>query len=180
MLNILETERLLLRNYQIEDLDSYNILKTEPLIWKYSTTSISDGLEESKRYLDKVLHNYDENLPDFQALFIKDTNEYIGEAGVLSYVKRTHRAVIGYNLLPEYWNKGYATEITKAIVKHLFEVVDIERIEALVMQGNDASRRVLEKSGFIVEGILRHFTKIYNDYYDVYYYGMIKSDYFSN
>lgn len=180
MIDILKTERLILRNYKIEDLENYHMLKTEPLVWKYSTNTLSHNMSETKGYLDKILHNYMESTPDFQALIIKETNEYIGEAGILSYVKRTNRAVIGYNLLPEYWNRGYATEISKAIVKYLFEVVDIERIEALVMCGNDVSKNVLEKSGFSIEGTLRHFTKIKKDYYDVYYYGMIKSDYFNN
>jgi len=62
-------------------------------------------------------------------------------------------------------------------VKHLFEVGKVERIEALVGDGNCASRKVLEKSGFIQDGLLRNFAYINNKYINVYYYGIIKDDY---
>jgi RimJ/RimL family protein N-acetyltransferase len=114
---------------------------------------------------------------DFQALILKESGEYIGEAGVLSFIKQNKRAVWGYNLLPEYWGKGYATEITKAAVKFMFDEVMAERIEALVMEENIASKKVLEKSGFIREGLLRNYTNINNRCVNVLYYGMIRDDY---
>lgn len=175
----LETERLIIQCYCSEDIDNINKLRSDPLVWRYSTRSVSESIEESKIYLEDILHNYEINKPDFQGLFLKSTHEYIGEAGVLSYVERNRRAVIGYNLLPEYWHKGYATEITKAMVNHLFKNEGIERIEALVLESNKASRRVLEKAGFAAEGLLRHFTFINNEYHNVCYYGMIKSDFIS-
>lgn len=85
--------------------------------------------------------------------------------------------LIGYNLLPQYWNQGYATEITKHLVKYSFEFLDVERIEALVLQINSASCRVLEKSGFMLEGVLRNFNKCETGYRNVCYYGIISSDY---
>ncbi|MBU3137642.1 GNAT family N-acetyltransferase [Clostridium gasigenes] len=72
----------------------------------------------------------------------------------------------------------YTTEITKALIKYLFEIEKVERIEALVGSGNEASKRVLEKSGFIQEGLLRSFAYINNKFVNVYYYGIIKDDYF--
>jgi len=56
-------------------------------------------------------------------------------------------------------------------------VEKVERIEALVGCENVASTKVLEKSGFIQEGLLRNFAYINNRYSNVYYYGMIKKDY---
>jgi RimJ/RimL family protein N-acetyltransferase len=47
--------------------------------------------------------------------------EFIGEAGIIGYNPRANRCVIGYNLLPQYWEHGYATEITKHLVKYSFE-----------------------------------------------------------
>ena len=123
------------------------------------------------------MKNYEKNECDFEALFLNDTGEYIGEAGVLSFNKQCNRVVLGYNLLPEFWGKGYATEITKALVKYSFKVEKVERIEALVGDGNVASRKVLENSGFIQEGLLRNFAYIDNRYINVYYYGIIKDDY---
>ncbi|MBB6713434.1 GNAT family N-acetyltransferase [Clostridium gasigenes] len=67
--------------------------------------------------------------------------------------------------------------MTKALIKYLFEIEKVERIEALVGSGNEASKRVLEKSGFTQEGLLRNFAYINNKFVNVYYYGIIKDDY---
>jgi ribosomal-protein-alanine N-acetyltransferase len=174
---VIETERLILKNYTESDLKNVYRLKSEPLVWKYSTKTASDNIEDAKNYLLSLLKNYDENKYNFQALFLKDTREYIGEAGVLSFNKEKTRAVVGYNLLPQYWKNGYATEITKALVKYLFEEEKVERVEGLVGEDNIASRKVLEKSGFKIEGLLRHFAYINKEFVNVYYYGIIKSDF---
>jgi [ribosomal protein S5]-alanine N-acetyltransferase len=126
----------------------------------------------------KILcYNYNNNKCEFQALYLKENNEYIGEAGLLSYNPRCKRGVIGYNLHPKYWGLGYATEITKALVRYLYEVLKLERIEALTAESNQASRKVLENSGFILEGTLRNFAYIDNQFLNVMLYGMISQDY---
>jgi len=172
----IETERLILNNYSVNDLANVHKLKSDPMVWKFSTKVDSTKLEDAKIYLESVLKNYDENKCDFQGLFLRDTMKFIGEAGILSFNKECNRCVLGYNLLSEFWGNGYATEITKALVKHYFEVENVERVEALVGCGNVASRKVLEKSGFKQEGLLRNFALIDNKYINVYYYGIIKSD----
>lgn len=174
----IETARLILKNYNEDDLENIHRLKTNPMVWRFSSKAATTKIEDSIGYLQSLLKNYNESKCDFQALFLKNTEEYIGEAGVLSIIKPCNRAVIGYNLLPEYWGKGYATEITRALVKYLFEEEKAERIEALVVADNEASRKVLEKAGFLEEGLLRNFAYINNKYINVHYYGVIKDDYY--
>ena len=173
----IETERLILKDYCENDLEYIYRLKSEPLVWKFSTKIATNEIEDSKNLLEIVLKNYDKNKQDFQALFLKDSVKYIGEAGILSFNIQSNRAVIGYNLLPEYWNNGYATEITKALVKYLFEDTETERVEALAMEANKASTKVLEKSGFVLEGLLRNYAYINKQYFNVCYFGMIRHDY---
>ncbi|MBZ9635203.1 GNAT family N-acetyltransferase [Clostridium sp. FP1] len=62
-------------------------------------------------------------------------------------------------------------------MKYLFEDTKTERIEALALDSNTASRKVLEKSGFVLEGLLRNFAYINNRYFNVCYFGMIRHDY---
>lgn len=173
----IEAERLILKPYCNDDIDNILKLKSEPLIWKFSTQSSTNSFDEAEQQLKNTIENYNQNIDTFHAMFLKSTSEYIGEAGILSFKQSNNRAVVGYNLLPQYWGKGYATEITKALVKYLFIERDVERIEGLVLEENIASRKVLEKSGFFKEGILRNFTFINNIYKNVCYYGIIKEDY---
>ncbi|MBW9158555.1 GNAT family N-acetyltransferase [Clostridium tagluense] len=173
----IETERLILKNYCENDLENIYRLKSEPSVWKFSNKIATNKIEDSKSSLESLLKNYDKNKRDFQALFLKKSGKYIGEAGILTFNNQNNRAVVGYNLLPEHWNKGYATEITKALVKYLFEDTKTERIEALALDSNTASRKVLEKSGFVLEGLLRNFAYINNRYFNVCYFGIIRHDY---
>ncbi|WP_052339667.1 GNAT family N-acetyltransferase [Gorillibacterium massiliense] len=174
---IVESERLILKNYSSSDIENLIMLRSEPLVWRYSDKTVVKDISEVEQTLEIILSNYNNNKCEFQALFLKDTDEYIGEAGLLSYNPRCKRGVIGYNLHPKYWGFGYATEITKALVRYLYEYLMLERIEALTAECNHASRKVLEKSGFVQEGNLRNFAYIDNQFLNVILYGMIRQDY---
>jgi len=88
-----------------------------------------------------------------------------------------HRANIGYDLQKAHWNKGYITETLKAIIDFGFFSMEINRIEAEVMQENASSERVLEKLGFVREGVLRSWMLWNNQYYDMTIYSLLKNDY---
>jgi ribosomal-protein-alanine N-acetyltransferase len=174
---ILETERLILTDYQSKNSDDFFKLKSCNEVWKYSTFVPIKEKVKARVLLENLIHEEIKGNYVFNALYKKDTKEFIGEAGIIGYIPHANRCVIGYNLLPQYWNQGYATEITKHLVKYSFEFLDVERIEALVLQINSASCRVLEKSGFMLEGVLRNFNKCETGYRNVCYYGIISSDY---
>ena len=164
---LLETERLLLRPYKRADLAAYHALRSAPEVLRYSSAVPHGTLAQSRRDLRKT---------KFHALLEKDSGLYIGEAGILSTTPRANRCVIGYNLLPAFWGKGYATEIAMALVNYAFDNLKLERVEAMAQSENLASRRVLEKSGFALEGTLRHFAYIGGTYRDVCYYGILQLD----
>ena len=174
---VLETERLLLKDYQTDNIDDYFKLKSTSEVWTYSTFTPLTDIEHAYYLLKELIVNRKNGKYDFMALCLKDSNKFIGEAGIIGYNPSANRCVIGYNLLPEFWNQGFATEITNRIVAYAFEELGIERIEALVLQSNIASCKVLEKSGFLLEGVLRNYNKSNNDYRNVCYYGIISSDF---
>lgn len=173
---MLETERLFLTEYQTGDIDNFYKLKGYNEVWKYSSFTQLREKEQAITLLDNLINDRSNGNYVFMALYKKDTREFIGEAGIIGYNLRANRCEIGYNLLPQYWNKGYATEITKGLVKYAFECLGVERVEALVLQVNRASCKVLEKSGFQLEGVLRNFNRCEIGYRNVCYYGVIYSD----
>ena len=178
---ILETERLKAREYSINEWDNYYLLQSNELVWKYSTNIATTNKEEIKEKLIQILDNTNNKDIGFHALYSRRNNKFIGEAGILAYNKKSQRCVVGYNILPEFWNQGYATEITTGLVEYAFNTLQVERVEALAMEMNIVSCRVLEKSGLKLEGRLKHFAKISNKYidgfFDVLYYGVIKDEY---
>lgn len=70
---------------------------------------------------------------------------------------RHHRGEIGYWLGVPYWNHGYMTEAARAVVRYGFDVMDLHRVEAMILPRNIASIRVAEKAGFLFEGTLRDY-----------------------
>ena len=173
----LETERLTLRPYCMQELENYFALKSSTEVWKYSTTSPVTDKTQAQVLLQGVIDGWHKEKVGFCALYEKGTQSFIGEAGILTFQQRANRCVIGYNLLPDFWGQGYGTEIAKALLHYAFETMQAERVEALAMCKNVASCRVLEKAGLLREGVLRHFSKVGNEYFDVAYYGCIKGEY---
>lgn len=72
-------------------------------------------------------------------------------------IGKTHRAELGYWLSKAYWGKGIGTNVVKRLTAIGFDELELERLEAPIFEGNDRSRRVLEKNGFALEGTLRHY-----------------------
>ena len=110
-------DRLILRNYQQTDIENILELRGCPEVWAYSTNNVDGSTEGALKYLREVSQKYIDGKCAFQGLFLKETEEFIGEAGVLSFNEEHNRAVVGYNILPRFWKNGYATEITKGLVK---------------------------------------------------------------
>jgi ribosomal-protein-alanine N-acetyltransferase len=174
---VLETERLLLEEYELENIDDFFRLKSCSEVWTYSTFIPLKEKEQAKQLLDNLINDRNSGKHVLHALYKKDIKEFIGEAGIIGHNPEANRCEVGYNLLKQYWNCGYATEITKGLIKYGFEYLGFERIEAIALQVNEASCKVLEKSGLRLEGVLRNFNRCNSGYRNLCYYGMIKSDY---
>lgn len=172
-----ETQRLQIGQYTLSDTRDYFKLKSCEIVWKYSTFIPINTLAQAESELQQIINTKSYQWLGFLPIREKNTKNFIGEAGIISGSCNANRCEIGYNLLPEYWGKGYATELIAFFIKYAFEVQKFERIEALVIQDNVASCRVLEKNGFLLEGVLRNFNKSKDVYRNVCYYGMINSDY---
>lgn len=168
---MLKTNRLVLRQFEMTDINDFHRLYDNDLVWTYSTRERIGSLIEAKKLLGLRFLQYIKNEYAPYALFTVD-GDFVGEAGV--YSGTPWRINIGYNLLPEHWGRGYATEITKGLIQWYFTHSDVQRIEATTLEDHIVSRRVLEKSGMQLEGILRKFTLIDGAYKNVCYYSVLR------
>lgn len=173
----LETARVVLRDYEYSDLPDYLELKASPPVWRFSTEQPRTDREAVAAELAAIIDSYPATGAGFRAAIDKASGRYLGEAGVLSINSPAERCVIGYNLMPQYWGQGLATEITRSLVDHAFVELGLHRVEALVMAGNLASCRVLEKAGLLREGVLKDFARTEGSFHSVCYYGLTRPDY---
>lgn len=111
-------------------------------------------------------------------IFEHDTKKLIGHISVYS-VKRMPflSALVGYSIDEAYIGKGIATEAVKLMTVFGFEELRLHRIEAYVSPDNEGSIRVLEKTGFRREGLLKEFLYINGEWKDHYYYAMIEQEF---
>jgi [ribosomal protein S5]-alanine N-acetyltransferase len=104
-------------------------------------------------------------------------HEAVGGIGLVigSDIERIS-AEVGYWLGENYWGSGITSSALKGILKYGFEELKLERIFAKPLENNLASRRVLEKNGFNLEGILRMSVIKFDKLYNQALYSLIKED----
>jgi RimJ/RimL family protein N-acetyltransferase len=101
--------------------------------------------------------------------------QFMGIAG-FSLHQEHDKAEMHYWLGRPYWNHGYATEAAKALILFIFSRAQMHRLEINHFTRNGASRRVIEKCGFVFEGESRACVKRFGRYEDVRFYGLLKSE----
>ncbi len=105
---------------------------------------------------------------------LKSNGHFIGGIG-LTVEKRFNRAEVGYWIAEPFWNKGFATEATKAIIKYAFKELASNKITSHYLVGNPASGKVMGNSGMCKEGELKEHVSRDSNYHDVVVYGITKS-----
>ena len=112
------------------------------------------------------------------SLAIANEMELIGGIGAIPY-DDVHRysAEVGFWLGEPFWNRGIISKALKTFCNYLFTNHNFNRLTANVFEGNEASRRVLEKTGFVLEGTQRKSVFKENKFVDHYIYGLLKEDF---
>lgn len=144
---MIETERLRIQPFCEDDLDIIFQLYSDEEIMKYMPNDYMNQ-EAAAKHLAKILQAWKEvSLTDCEMLvFAKHSSEKIGRCRI-HLDQETDSAMIGWLLLKKEWGKGYATEITNALLDHAFDTLHVRRVCALCHPDNTASWRVLEKCG---------------------------------
>lgn len=146
---IIETERLFLREFILDDAKNFYQLNLNPNVIRYTGNTAFKSINEAKSFLENY-NDYKTNGYGRWAVINKSNNEFIGWCG-LKYDKLENETDIGFRFFEEEWNKGYATESATACLQYGFEVLKLNRIIGRAMEENKASIKVLEKIGLQFE-----------------------------
>jgi ribosomal-protein-alanine N-acetyltransferase len=174
----LKTERLIFREVTSADVEEiykiYSDLEVAKFDWYRPIVTKDDALSIINRY-KMEFHNKEEIT---WGVARKSDNKIIGYCNLGTFNDDSLRCEIGYGFNRDEWNKGYATEAIKALVKFGFEIMNFNRVEATVTVGNDASVKALKKADFIQEGIVRERTIMKGKFEDDVILAMLRKDYF--
>jgi ribosomal-protein-alanine N-acetyltransferase len=175
---MITTERLTLRPLSEEDASEFLALeiRNRDFFAKYSISRSEsfytlDRQIESIKRAKKAME--DDAMYRF-GIFLKETGKLIGTVAFNDIIRGgIQSCFIGYTLDLELNGKGYASEAVRGMVDYGFNVLNLHRIEAGVMPSNLPSQRVLEKCGFIREGLARKNVNINGKWEDHYTYGIV-------
>lgn len=144
----LKTERLILRPWMEEDLESLFKYASHPEVGPICGWTPHKDIEESQWVLKNILM-----VPETYAMVLQETGEAIGSISLMfgnsSNLPLTDGTCeLGYWLANPYWGRGLTTEAAKALIDHAFDDLQCSGVWCCHMEGNDRSRRVMEKCGF--------------------------------
>ena len=154
-MNILETERLFLRQFSAQDAEFILELVNEPSFIQNIGDRGVRTLEDARAYiLNGPVASYAKNGFGLYRVALKETGESIGMCGLIK--RDTLEDVdIGYAFLPKFWGKGFAVEAARAVIDFAKDVIGLKRVVAITDPANEGSIRVLEKIGLRFERMVR-------------------------
>lgn len=145
--HILETERLVLREFTMQDEKDLLPLFSDPDVMHFSVWGPLDN-KGVKNFLEKTLQSYKTYGYGKWAVILKETGELIGACGIHNVqVDGELLTEVGYRLAKKYWGKGLGTEVARAIRDYGFKVLNLPYLVSCMHPDNVASIRVAEKNG---------------------------------
>lgn len=150
------TERLRLREFVADDWPAVLAYQSDPRYQRFY--ELTEQTERGAREFVAMFLDQQQAQPRLKSQLagtLKATGELIGNCGVRLNAPGAREADIGYELNPEFWGNGYASEAARAMVEYGFTALGVHRIWSWCIADNTASARVLEKLGMRQEGRLR-------------------------
>ena len=168
----IETERLILRFMRQEDShDIFVNINHDPDVLRYFIDKYKEKEEEMT--LDKTIKFCLDNERYLFAIELKDTHEVIGMILQCSTPSQVfNSSEVGFAIGRKHWNKGYVTEALKAMIDFLFSL-NIHKVVASYIVGNNASKKVMEKCHMIYEGKRKEEIFYHDSFHDVEYYYLL-------
>ncbi len=173
-----ETSKIQLRELVIGDLDNIHALHSLPETDRFNTLGIPENIGETEKPVESWIESQNK-IPRKKYVFcIEDIEKnFIGLLGINMGKPNYRKAEIWYKVHPSYWNNGLATDAVKAALQFCFEQLHLHRVEAGCAVANMASVKVLEKAGFVKEGIERKNLPIRGEWVDNYTFSILEEEF---
>ncbi len=173
----LRTPRLMLDSLSEQDWPLFLRLYQDPEVQRY----ISDPMDitDIRRRFELRLMRWEKTASHWLCLVIreKESGEAIGLTGFLAEWSPLQQAEVGYAMLPSYQGNGFAQESLLAVLAFGFRQCQFHKMKATVTVGNQASRRLLERCGFQLEGTLRDNYQLGGQWCDDWVLGMLACEF---
>lgn len=140
----LYTERLILREWNVNDSADLYELNSDETVLKYTTDKAFNSIGEAKDFIEAYDH-YNVHGHGRWAVILKSNNAFLGWCGLRRL--NDHQVDLGYRFHAKHWNNGYATEAGRRCLEYGFDVLNLPEIIGRVVPENIGSIHVLKKLG---------------------------------
>ena len=172
----LQTDRLILRQLTMEDVDFVFQHFHDPQVAQYlmDEPPVADHAQ-AQAIIDFYLEP-EGKTHNRWGIVRRADNRLIGTCGYHKWEKAYFRAEIGYDLSPDCWGHGYMSEALRAVIRHGFERMELNRIDALVYIHNARSIQLLQRLGFKQEGLLRDYFCLDGIFFDHFLFALLRRE----
>ncbi|SFJ31053.1 Protein N-acetyltransferase, RimJ/RimL family [Paraburkholderia megapolitana] len=173
----LTTSRLVLRPLRHEDAPALFAIWSDVEAMRYFAFPAMTHLDQATDRIERKLKVSASGQDLVCVLELQATGEAIGTCDLFHVDEQCRRAEIGFSLQRKHWGSGYMTEAVSAVIGHAFGKPGLRRIEADIDPRNIASAGLLERLGFLREGLLRERWLVGDEVSDSALYGLLARDY---
>jgi len=152
---VLSSGRITLRKITNNDAARLFEFRSDREVMKYIDRPLATSMDDAYAFLKKIDDSLETSDGISWAIALEGDPQMIGTMGLWRFEKENHRAEIGYMLSPAYHRKGIMQEAFYLVIDYGFNVLGLHTIEAKINPGNQASKSLLEKNGFIREGYFK-------------------------
>ncbi len=173
----LETDRLILRRFTVGDAeDMYRNWASDPEVTRFLTWPCHASAKATAALLESWAEQYGDGAYFNWAIELRETCSVIGSISVVRLEEAVNAAEIGYCLCRACWGRGIMPEALRAVMDHLFDEADINRVVAYHDANNPKSGRVMQKAGMKYEGTHRQAGKNNRGICDLVCYAALRGD----
>ena len=179
---VLHTDRLTLRPFTLEDVPEVARLVGDQRVAEYTANIAHPYSEDDARsWIETHEERFEKGELVNAAITDRADGTLVGAVGIGLHPPHA-RGELGYWIGVPFWNRGYASEAARELVRYAFDAHDLNRVYAMHLAHNPASGRVLEKIGMKREGTLREHWKLRFEkgYSDIEYYGVLRGEFLSS
>ena len=164
-----------LHTVEEDDLEFLAAARNDPAIRRPLTVNRPSNGEQVRELFENAISS-DESANFLICADGEDNPEPVGSVVLFDEDETAGTATVAYWVAPEHQGEGYCTAATGLLCEYAFGERRLNKLRADVLATNDGSRRVLEKLGFVEEGLLREEKYVYGEYADVHRYGLLADD----
>lgn len=173
---ILRTERLLLRRLRADDADALFAIFGDERVAAQTDVPTFTSPDDAAKVVTWADGVYAARTGLRWGIVWRDDGTLVGTCGFHLLDRRSARAELGYDLAHAYWRRGIMREALRCILPFGFATFDLNRVQAMVHPGNEASAGLLRAMGFSEEGTLRQYTYFRGAFQDQRCFALLRAD----